>query len=104
MNGTSYGTVTSGKVQPLGLVGERLWGLGPPEADPERKAGEPVCGETANVFALRPRELADAEARRDQQLPALEPRRRVGQLRDVHPANHVRGPGRPGGELQPETG
>ena len=73
----------------LGLVGERRGRLGPAEADAEGQAREPVLGESAHVLALRPRELADAEPGRDQKLTALEPRRRVGQLRDVDPANRV---------------
>ena len=42
------------EVELLGLVGERLRRLGPPEADPEREAGQPVSREPADVFALRP--------------------------------------------------
>ncbi len=38
----------------LGLVGERLRRLGPPEADTEREPREPVSGQAAHVLALRP--------------------------------------------------
>ena len=77
------------KADPLSLVGERCGRFRPAEADPEREARQPVLREPAHVLALRPGELADSETGRDQQLAALEPRRRIGQLRDMDPANRV---------------
>ena len=77
------------KAHLLGLVGERRGRLGPAEADAEREARQAVLGEPAHVLALGPGELADPEPRRDQELAALEPRSRIGQLRDVDPANRV---------------
>ena len=92
------------KVQPLGLVGERLRRVGPAEADPECKAGDSVSRQAADVLALGSRELADPEPGRDQQLTALEPRRRIRQLRDVDPADRVRGAARARRKLQTEAG
>ena len=91
------------EVEPLRLVGERGRRLGPAEADAEREPGEAVAREAAHVLAMRPRQLADAESRRDQQLASLEPRRRVGELGDVDPADRVVGAGRARSELQPEA-
>jgi 4-aminobutyrate aminotransferase len=82
------------KAHLLGLVGERRGRLGPAEADAEREARQAVLGEAADVLALGPGELAYPEPRRDQELAALEPGSRVGQLGDVHPADRVVGAGR----------
>ena len=71
------------KADLLGLVGERGGRLGPAEADTEGQACEPVLGEPAHILALRPGELADSQPRRDQELTALEPRRRIRQLGDM---------------------
>ena len=49
-------------------------------------------------------ELADAQAGRDQELAALEPRRRVRQLGDVHPADLVVEPGAPRRDAELEAG
>jgi hypothetical protein len=45
--------------------------------------------ELADVRALRGRELAHSETRREQELPALEERRRIRQLGYLHPRDLV---------------
>ena len=72
------------------FLDERGRGFREAEAEPKAEPREPVLGETAQVRPLRRRELADAEARREQQLPALEERRRVLELGDVEPRHLVR--------------
>ena len=86
MNGTSYGTSNSGKPcssaasrSASGIVLVR-------EAGAEPEPGQPVAGEPRDVLALRlgPFEL---QAGGQQQLAAGQPRRRVDELGDVHPAD-----------------
>jgi hypothetical protein len=87
----------------LGLRRQCFRRLRPAEADAEREARQTVLGKPAQVVALRPCALPDAEAGRDQELAAFEPRGRVGQLRDVHPADRVAGAGGARRELEPEA-
>ena len=104
MNGTSYGTVRIGKPSRSASSTSACRWLRPAEADAEGEAGEAVLGEPAHVLALGARELADAQAGRDQELAALEPRRRVRQLGDVHPADRVVEPGAARGDAELEAG
>jgi hypothetical protein len=74
-----------------GGLGQRLRHRVVPEAEAEPEPGEPVVGEALDERALRVA-VAQRHARRQQQLAARQPRRRVGQLGDVHPAQgRVRG-------------
>ena len=72
------------------LLDERGRGFREPEAEPEAEPREPVVREAAQVRPLRRGELADPEAGREQELAALEERRRVLELRDVEPCDLVR--------------
>ena len=71
------------------LPDDRFGNVGEPEADAEAEAGDAVAGEPPDVRALRGRRLAEAEPRGQQELAALEPPGRIGQLRDVEPADGV---------------
>jgi hypothetical protein len=92
------------KAESLGFLDERCGRLGPPEADAEREPGEAVLGQPSRVLALRAGEIAETQSRGDQQLAAFEPRGRVGQLGDVHPADRIVEPGATGREAELEAG
>ena len=92
------------EAEPVGLGGDGGRDLVDPEPEPDPEPGEAVRGEAADVGALRGRAAAEAEPRRQQQLAALEPRRRVGELGDVHPAHVVVEPAGPARDRELETG
>ena len=74
----------------VGLLDERRRHRLVAEAEPEAQPGQPVTGEPADVGALLGRVGADPEPGRQEELAAFEPRRRVGELRGVEPADVVR--------------
>src|SRR5579884_2494861 len=87
---------------PLRLVDDRLRHPVVAEAGAEAEAGDAVCGEAADVLPLRPRRLPDPEAGREEELAALEPRRRVRQLAQMEPADLVVEPGGAARDREPE--
>ncbi len=71
------------------------------EADAEAEAGEVVLDEPAHVGALSVL-VQQRHARAEQQFAAGEPRRRIDELRDVHPADRGSGPALAGRQLELE--
>src|SRR5262245_59694440 len=78
-----------GEAELVGLLDERRRRLGEAEAEAEAETREPVLREAPEVGALRRRELADAEAGREEQLTTLKERGRIVQLGDVEPGHLV---------------
>ena len=73
------------------------------EAGPEAEPGEMAVGQQPDELALA-RLVVQLDARGQQQLTAGQPRRRVGQLRYVHPPNRRIGTVLAGRELQAHLG
>ena len=94
------------EAEPVGLPGDGGRDRVEPEPEPDPEPGEAVRREAADVRALRQPAAAEPEPRREQELAALEPVRRVGELGDVHPAHVVVEPGRStrDGELEAGQG
>ena len=85
MNGTGYGTSNTGNATCSAAVDDRPRHLvvGEPESEPEpREAG---VGQALDVCALLRRRRAHAHPGREQQFPALQPRRRILELAHVDP-------------------
>jgi len=86
------------------LLHDRRGHRGKAEPDSEPETGEPVLGEAAQVRALRRGHLAHAEAGGEEELPSLEELRRIGELRDVQPADLVAKPLGAGRHSEPQAG
>ena len=87
--GTSYGTVRIGNESLSASSTTEAGTFRKPKPIPNPRPAIPCLREPADVRSLRRRRLAHAEARREEELAALEPLRRVGEFRDVQPADLV---------------
>ena len=93
MNGSSYGTSNSGKSRLRAAFDERGRQLLVGEARAEAQARDLVLDQALDQLVLG-LGAVELDAGGEQQLAALQPRRGVDQLGDVHPA-HVRAGGAP---------
>ena len=97
------GDLEDGEAGGLRLLDDRLRHVLVVEAGPEAEPGEMAVGQQPDELALA-RLVVELDARRQQQLTARQPRRRVRQLRYVHPPNRRIGTVLAGRELQAHLG
>ena len=103
MNGTSYGTVEDRKAEPVRLADERLGNLVVAEAEPEAERGDTPLGEPAKVRLLTSGARPHPQTGRQKELAAAHPRRGIGELGGVQPADLPAEPFRTRGRVEPES-